>query len=207
MEPSTTWIRCIVRAVIAVVGGFILASTAAAQPDRRPSQGIPPWKRPLTGDAASQVAKLEQRIAQLRQEGKFAEAIGPAREVAEIRTRLQGGDHWQTADARRAVDDCRTIAALPEEGRKALASVGDLEEKSDAEREHGHYADAERIDRTLLETRRKWLGEDHADTAASCNNIANNLHQQGKYAEAEPFHRTALAIYVKVLGEGRASAH
>src|SRR6516162_7344138 len=147
MEPGTFRTWCIVRFVIAVVAGLGLARDAPAQPDRGPGQGLPPWKRPLTGEAAAQVQKLEQQIAQLQKEGKFAEAIAPAREVAEIRTRLQGADHWQTADARRAVDDLRKIATLPEDGRKAMASVGDLVQKAEAERQRAHYAESERINR------------------------------------------------------------
>src|SRR5262249_51523876 len=161
---------------------LVLAGEAAAQPDRGPDQDIPPWKRPLSGEAAARVAKLEQQIAQLRREGRLGEAIEPAREVAEIRTRLQGADHWQTADARRAVDDWRTIAALPEDGRKALASVGELFQKADTASQCGHYSEAERIDRTLLEIRRKWLGEGHPDTATSYNDVAYNLNAQGRYA-------------------------
>src|SRR5262249_51652301 len=161
MEPSTSWIRAIVRALITVLPGLVLASEAAAKPARGPGQAIPPWKRPLSDEAAAQVAQLEQQIALLRRAGWFAEAIEPAREVEEIRTRLQGADHWQTADARRAVDGLRKIADLPEEGRKALAAVGDLHQKADAERQRAHYAESERINRTLLEIRRKWLGEGH----------------------------------------------
>src|SRR5262249_13132658 len=115
MKPGTSLARPIVRALITVLPCLVLASNAAAQPDRGPGQDIPPWKRPLSGEAASQVEKLEQRIAQLQREGRFAEAIGPAGEVAAIRTRLQGADHWQAVDARRAVDDLRKIAALPED--------------------------------------------------------------------------------------------
>src|SRR5262249_30955362 len=135
MEPGTFWMRCIVQAWIAVLACLVPASDAPAQPDRGPSQDIPPWKRQLSGDDAAPVAQLEQQTTQFGKEGKFAEAIAPAREVAEIRTRLQGADHWQAADARRAVDDLRQIAVLPEEGRKALASVGELDQKADAERQ------------------------------------------------------------------------
>src|SRR5262245_2424822 len=175
MEPGTSWIRPVVRALITVLPCLVLASDAAAQPDRGPDQDIPPWKRPLSGEAASQVAKLEQQIARLQGAGRFAEAIEPARGVAEIRTRLQGADHWQAADARRAVDDLRTIAALPEEGRKAMASVGELAQKADAEYQRGHYAESERINRTLLEIRRKWLGEGHPGTVSSYSYLGYNL--------------------------------
>ena len=47
----------------------------------------------------------------------------------------------------------------------------------------------------------KALGEDHPDTAASYNNLAETLGAQGKYAEAEAMHRRALAISLKALGE------
>jgi CHAT domain-containing protein len=210
MEPGASWIRPIVRALITVLPCLVLAGEAAAQPDPRPAQDIPPWKRQLSGEAAAQVAKLEQQIARLQKEGKFAEAIGPAREVAEIRSRLQGADHWQAADARRALDDLCTIAALPEDGRKALASVGELAQKVDMEHQRGHYAESERISHTLLEVRRKWLGEDHPHTAESFNDVAHLLDAQGKYAEAEPLHRKALALCRKALGEdhpGTASSY
>jgi tetratricopeptide (TPR) repeat protein len=179
---------------------FSLTAAAVAQPERSPIPTTPPWQRPLRGEAASRVAKLEQQIAQLQNAGRFAEAIEPTREVAETRTRLQGADHWQAADTRRAVDIWRTIATLPEEGRKALASVADLARKADAERQRVRYAEAERIDRTLLEIRRKWLGDDHPLTAQSYNNLADTLNTQGKYAEAEPLCRKALAICLKALG-------
>ena len=94
MEPGTSWNRPVVRALITVLPCLVLASEATAQPDRGPDQDIPPWKRQLSGEAAVRVAQLEQQIAQLRREGRFAEAIEPSREVAEIRTRLQGADHW-----------------------------------------------------------------------------------------------------------------
>ncbi|HZW30668.1 MAG TPA: tetratricopeptide repeat protein [Isosphaeraceae bacterium] len=189
--------------VMLVAGAAGLARTAAAvgQSEPRQPSPIPPWKRLLSDEAAAQVAKLEEQIAQPRREGRFVEAIAPAREAAEIRTRLQGADHWQAADARRAVDDLRKIATLPEEGRKAMASVGELAQRAEAEYHQGHYAESERVHRILLEIRRKWLGEDHPETAASYNDVALNLNGQGMYAQAEPLCRKAPAIRLKVLGE------
>jgi CHAT domain-containing protein/tetratricopeptide (TPR) repeat protein len=202
MQSGPPLFRHVLWVLIAASTHPILARYAAAQPDRGPNQDIPPWKRPLSGEAAARVAKLEQQIAQLQKEGKFAEAIEPAHEVAEIRTRLQGADHWQTADARRAVDDLRQIAALPEEGRTALASVADLAQKAEAEGQLGHYAESERIHRTVLEIRRKWLGESHPDTARSYYNIGYAMNEEGKSVAAEPLYHKALAIWLKALGEG-----
>jgi tetratricopeptide (TPR) repeat protein len=199
MEPGTSSMRPIVRALITVLPCLVLAGEAAAQPDLSPDQHIPPWKRPLGGEAAAQVAKLEQQIDQLRRAGRFAEAIEPAREVTEIRTRLQGADHWQSADARRAMDDLRTIAALPEEGRKAMASVGEFEAKAGAARDRAQFAEAERLSRELLEIRRRWLGEKHPDTAESYNSVAMTLNAQGKFAAAQPLAERALEINRRLL--------
>ncbi|MFO0969370.1 MAG: tetratricopeptide repeat protein [Gemmataceae bacterium] len=55
--------------------------------------------------------------------------------------------------------------------------------------------------RTSLASRRKALGEEHPDTAASYNGVGICLHAQGKDAEAEEAFRKALAIRRKILGE------
>jgi tetratricopeptide (TPR) repeat protein len=63
------------------------------------------------------------------------------------------------------------------------------------------YAQAEEGLRQALAIRRKVLGEEHPDTAASYNNLAVNQGYQGQYAQAEEGYRKALAIQRKVLGE------
>ena len=59
--------------------------------------------------------------------------------------------------------------------------------------------------REALETVRAALGEAHADTGASYNNMAYNLDAQGRYADAEPLYRKALEISRAALGEAHAS--
>jgi CHAT domain-containing protein/tetratricopeptide (TPR) repeat protein len=162
----------------------------------------PPWERYLTGDHAARARRLEQQVERLAREGRFGDAIGPAGELADLRARLQGADHWQAANARRAADALRTTAALPEEGRKAMATVGELMDKLIATNQRGQYAESERLARLVLQIRRRWLGEGHPVTAASYNNLARTLNSQGKYAEAEALHRKALAVELKALDEG-----
>ena len=175
------------------------ATVGRSEPGQAPA--IPPWKRQLAGEEASRVEKMEKEVDQLRREGRFAEAIGPAREAAAIRSRVQGADHWQTADARRAAGDLERIKDLPAEGRRALASLGDLAEKADLDYDSGRYAEAERRDRAILEIRRRWLGDDHPDTAQSELGVANSLYARGRYDEAESWDRKALAIRREALGE------
>ena len=176
--------------------GGQVASTPAGQRDP-----TPPWERNLTGDDAIRARKLEGQVEQLKRAGRFGDAIAPAGEVSELRARVQGADHWQAADAQREVDDLRTIAALPEEGRKAMATVGDLVDGANVAKQRTEYGESVRLQRMVLEVYRRWLGEDHRRTARAYNNLTSDLHRQGQYAEAEGLHRKVLAIRLKTLGE------
>jgi tetratricopeptide (TPR) repeat protein len=55
--------------------------------------------------------------------------------------------------------------------------------------------------RGVLEDRRRVLGEEHPDTVASRNNLANALGDLGRLEEAEVEHRAVLEIRRRVLGE------
>src|SRR6516164_161188 len=99
MKLATLLAQLVLPMLVTGVMSLVLAPPSAGQPAPSQPPPIPPWKRQLTGEAAALVHKLEQQISQLQKEGKIAEAIEPARKRAEIRTRLQGGDHWQAADA------------------------------------------------------------------------------------------------------------
>jgi hypothetical protein len=184
-----------------IPAALVLAACAQPAPaeEKQPPQAS---VRTLQGDDAQQVESLTQTIDRLKRAGQFAEAVELARKILATCQKALGPDHWQAADARRAVDDLRTIAALPEEGRKAMASLGELTQKADTERQRGHYAESERIGRILLGICRKWMGEDHPLTATCYSIIVSDLDEQGKHAEAGPFCREALAIRLKALGEG-----
>ena len=59
-------------------------------------------------------------------------------------------DHWQAGDARRTLETLTTIAALPEQGRSALASVDRLENQHAELEEKGRHGDAERVVREMV---------------------------------------------------------
>jgi tetratricopeptide (TPR) repeat protein/NAD-dependent SIR2 family protein deacetylase len=59
---------------------------------------------------------------------------------------------------------------------------------------------ADAICRRVIAARVRLLGEEHPDTLASRNNLANALVEQGKYTEAETEHRAVLEISQRVLG-------
>jgi CHAT domain-containing protein/tetratricopeptide (TPR) repeat protein len=65
----------------------------------------------------------------------------------------------------------------------------------------GRYAAAQPLFEKALAVRRRVLGEDHPDTAASYTNLAMNLNAQGQYAAAQPLLGKALAVRRRVLGQ------
>jgi tetratricopeptide (TPR) repeat protein len=197
--------RCGSLALLA--GLFVLISLhesisqAQPAPPARPPAEDAPVRRTLTGDDARQVELLEREMAELKWSGKFAEAQEPARKILAIRTRMQGADHWQTADSERQARTLAQVAASSPEVRAEFTSLYRIVADADDLMQRARYAEAEPLLRKAMTICERVLGEDDSDTTTSYNNLALNLDDQGKYAEAEPLYRKALAIQEKVLGE------
>jgi tetratricopeptide (TPR) repeat protein len=64
----------------------------------------------------------------------------------------------------------------------------------------GHYAEAEKLHREVLEVRRRLLGADHLGTLASVMNLANAINKQGRHEEAEKLYREVLEVRQRVVG-------
>jgi tetratricopeptide (TPR) repeat protein len=159
-----------------------------------------PAPKTLSGADSKRVHELTEAIGALRREGKFVEAIEQARQAGAICEKALGADHWQTADWRRYVETLRTIAALPAEGRLALASVLALDAAGDAAYREANYGEAANLRRRALEVSRHWLGERHPDAALSYNNLAHVLRARGDLPGSEEMFRKALAINLETLG-------
>jgi len=67
-------------------------------------------------------------------------------------------------------------------------------------RDRGKLAEAEALQREVLELRRKRLGSEHPEVAVALDSLGLVLRAQGKLAEAERFHREALALERKLPG-------
>jgi tetratricopeptide (TPR) repeat protein len=183
-----------------------LGSSAAQTPSGETTRHSPdkePTDRPRPAiDDEKQITQLAESIARLRREGKFAEAIEAAGQIVTILERAVGPEHWRTADARRSVETFRAIAGLPEDGRRAMASVVSREEQASSLQRKNQLREAETIRRGLAEDLRRWLGEEHPDTVTNSARLAVILDLQGRSAEARPLMQKALDIGCKVLGEG-----
>ncbi len=150
-------------------------------------------------------------------QGKYSESQPLHEKAMEIRRRLLGEDHPDTAKSyenlgmnlyaqgkyaeaevllRKAMSILRR--QLGEDHCDTANCYNDLAMILD---DQSRNAEAESLLRIALAILRQRLGDNHPDTAACYNNLAYNLERQGRDAEAEPLHRKSLAIRRHALGE------
>jgi eukaryotic-like serine/threonine-protein kinase len=64
----------------------------------------------------------------------------------------------------------------------------------------GRYAEAEKLERQVLEIRQRTLGPEHTDTLVSKYNLVTMLFGEGHFPEAEKLIRETLEAQIRVLG-------
>jgi hypothetical protein len=102
-----------------------------------------------------------------------------------VRTRL--GEVWMSRVCDRA-----------EENLERLDAAHNLAE---CRRMDGQYAEAEQINREVVDVQRRVLGDEHPSTLTCASNLALALSDHGKHAEAEQIEREVLAVQRRVLGD------
>jgi CHAT domain-containing protein/tetratricopeptide (TPR) repeat protein len=144
------------------------ASAAAAQKTRAKGQG-----RPAKSTA---VDRLDSRVVELYEEGKYTEAIPLAERAVALKEKRLGPRHPSVANS------LNNLAALYES--------------------NGDYNRAEPLHLRALGIREKALGLWHVDVAQSLSNLGLLYFVKGDLTRAEPLYRRALAIYEKAYGHG-----
>ncbi|WP_437902731.1 tetratricopeptide repeat protein [Sorangium sp. So ce327] len=118
--------------------------------------------------------RLNARVAELEQAGRYNEAMPLARRALDLREKALGPEH---PDVAQSLDSLALLFLV----------------KSD-------YAAGEPLLRRALAIREKALGPEHLDLTQSLDILALLLHGKGDTTAAEPLYRRALAIREKVLG-------
>jgi tetratricopeptide (TPR) repeat protein len=194
--PSVSIAICLI-----IAGGLAGRPVIGQNPSTDPALPAVRGLNALSADEVKRVEELNETIEKLWRAGNFAEAIGPARQVVAIFRKTVGPDHWFTADASRAEQTIQTAIGLPQAARRELASVPALEQRANEEYRNAKYTEAERLRREVLAIRVRWLGDGHADTASSYNQLGEVLGDHGRLTESAAMHQRALAIRLKALGE------
>ncbi|WP_437542210.1 CHAT domain-containing tetratricopeptide repeat protein [Sorangium sp. So ce367] len=154
------------RLAAAIMAAHLAVEAQAQAPEQEAATAA---RRPL-----EEAERLNRRVAELEQAGRYDEAIPLARRALALRERALGPEHPGVA---------QSLAGL------ALL----LQEKGD-------YAAAEPLYRRALVIREKALGPEHPHVAASLYSLALLLEQKADYAVAEPLYRRALDIREKAFG-------
>jgi tetratricopeptide (TPR) repeat protein len=175
-------------------------SAAGGEPPPQ-AEAKPPWQRQLQGEDARRADQLQARINQLAAAGSYAESITAAQELAALRQRLQGADHWHAVDALLQVRTLQRRAEFSPAQQAEYRRAEKARREADALFDQGRYAQAQPLYEQALAQFRRLLGEEHRDSARACNDLAINLEAQGRYPEAAEGHRKVLALRRKVLGE------
>jgi tetratricopeptide (TPR) repeat protein len=168
-------------------------------------------------DAYAASLDWQSRAAFLEQKGRHREALPLREQVRDIRRKVLGEEHPDTASSynnvafnlnaqgryneaaevyQKALAICRKV--LGEEHPDTAYSYNSVAFNLQAQ---GRYQEAQEGYQKALGICRKVLGDEHPSTATSYDNVASSLDAQGRYKEAEEGHRKALAICRKVLGE------
>ena len=188
------------RSLAVALAGLTLGALPRAAPAPVHGQDPPHPAAPApAADLAKRVQKLDSAINQRLDAGQIAEAVLPAREKLDLLARTLGKDHWQTGDARRALETYHRLAGLPREVQDRYVKARQANTRASQLHARGQYAEAALLCQEDLSIRRDILGEDHLETATSYIKLAATIRAQGKYAVAEAMQRRALAIDLKAL--------
>lgn len=167
-------------------------------------------------NSQEEALRLSNLCLELKNIGKYDEALEPCQRALAIDEKMLGGEHPDVAIS------LNNLAALynakgeyPKAEPLYLRSLAILEKMLGSEHpsvatslnnlaglysSKGEHAKAEPLFLRSLAIREKALGGDHPHVATSLNNLAGLYDKKGEHAKAEPLYLRALAILEKALG-------
>ncbi|MGO9922752.1 MAG: tetratricopeptide repeat protein [Isosphaeraceae bacterium] len=179
---------------------LVIASSVLGQPPASPAgQPTAPALPALTGADEQRAEQLYEQIDRAVKADRWDEAIAKVEELLLLRTRAQGAKHFETVDVEWLRKTFGRVAQMPREDRVAYQSASTTTIQAEALYAQGKYAQAQPLFEKALSIRRRLLTDDHPETAANYNNLAQDLNSQGKYAAAQPLFDKALLINRRLL--------
>jgi CHAT domain-containing protein/tetratricopeptide (TPR) repeat protein len=149
-------------------------------------------------------AALEERIAELRADGEYAEALRAADELLSLWTADPDMTPYDREDLGRQIETLEHVAALPAEDRAELAQADSFSIEIGHVSAEGRYAEAADLASRRLDIQRDVLGDTHNEIAQSLDDLATLLQYSGDLEAPEPLFREALDIRRNLLGDRHA---
>jgi tetratricopeptide (TPR) repeat protein len=94
----------------------------------------------------------------------------------------------------------RSLSCNALEGREHPQALLELGNVATVLHDRGQFKESEKLQREVLEIRRRTLGPDHPETALAMFNIADQLHSEGRNAEAATLFKETAELQRRVLG-------
>jgi CHAT domain-containing protein/tetratricopeptide (TPR) repeat protein len=166
------------------------------------SERIAALEKEVLGETDARVISSLQRVAGWREAlGQYARAIRLRKEVVRLEEKRLGKGHWQTADARLALEDSRRRAGMSPEDRAALLQAQADQGRVEQLYRQGRYREAGRVAVRVLAVRRKVQGQRHPHYASSVSWLAVLYRAKGEHGKALPLFLEARDLHRKALGE------
>jgi CHAT domain-containing protein/tetratricopeptide (TPR) repeat protein len=159
-------------------------------------------EKKVLGETDARVISSLQRLAGWRERlGQYVKAIRVRKEVVRLQERRLGKGHWQTTDARLALEDSRRLAGMSPADRAALRQA--LAESGRVRQlyQQGRSREAVQIAVQVTAVFRQVLGGRHPAYAASLNSLALLYLEMGEHGKALPLLLEARALRRQVQGE------
>ena len=160
--------------------------------------------------------RLTADVMKLYREGKFAEAIPPAKRALEIREKALGKDHQQVAQAANNLGTIYVRSGEQEKAESLFKRALKIYEKAlGAESAQltpvlnnlasvyyvkTDYSKAITLYQRVLSIKEKTLGSEHREVADALFNLAESYQAHAEFERAEPLYKRALEIREKTLG-------
>ncbi|MCG8407814.1 MAG: CHAT domain-containing protein [Phycisphaerales bacterium] len=183
--PQFSWI-----ALVALLASFCDAGQKVIGSDAQEDGRNAPYQCDLSEKEKKCVEALTKRIADLRKQGQYRDAIRAAEEIFVIRTKIQGKEHWKTSDARRVVETLKRIAELPIDVQLELQGADETgEDESEPNARH------------QIEIRSRLMGQSHIETLTWISRLAFHLRHEGRMSESELLYRRAIEGLRQTIGD------
>jgi CHAT domain-containing protein/tetratricopeptide (TPR) repeat protein len=123
-------------------------------------------ERRASSEASAPLAEALSRLAELHElRGDWARALARRQEALAVRERVDGMDHWRTADARLAVAFAEKVGGLAAADRARVQTALRKEQETAQLQAQGKNAEAERLGLEVLEAYRSVVGPGTAEAA------------------------------------------
>ena len=149
---------------------------------------------------SAEVAEALSRLAELHElRGDWGRALARRKEALAVRERVDGKDHWRTADARLMLAFAEKVAGLGQADRAKVAGALRKEQEAARLEVQAKFAEAERVALEALETYGAVVGPESAEVARAWHRIGRCRSARHDAGGAKEANERALTIRRKVL--------